>query len=125
MPGRDPSSETSAQPGKLRPDQRRDSDDRGRVEESTEEMICTRMVHDVKALETTVKELDVDRERAVLEQVLRVRDVDVSSASQRQVPTLQTSAVQPTSGGRIRDHRAEVQHDPEGPERSEFHRCRS
>ena len=42
MPGRDPSSETSALAGEPRPDLRRDSDDRGRVEESTEAMICTR-----------------------------------------------------------------------------------
>ena len=41
---------------------------------------------------------------------------DSSNASRRQVPMLQTSAVQRMSGGRIRDHRAAVQHDPEGPE---------
>ena len=41
MPGRDPSSEQTALAGEPRPDLHRNSDDRGKVEESTEEMICT------------------------------------------------------------------------------------
>ena len=51
---------------------------------------------------------------------------DSPNASQRQAQMLQTSAVQRMTGGRIRDHRAAVLHDTEGPKkvRSEFHRCR-
>ena len=79
----------------------------------------------MKVLEDTVKWLDAACKRAqklsptsaVLEQVLQVRVVDISIASQRQVPMLQTSAAQRMSGGHIRDHRAAVLHDPEGPER--------
>ena len=59
---------------------------------------------------------------AVLEQVLQVRVADIPKAIQRQ---LQTSAAERMGGGRIRDHRAAVPHDPEGPEGCPSSRCRS